>query len=221
MTETIQAIVRSLSADVQALNAISHNVANISTPGFRATRAVPDFGVQAGMQVSTSEQDGPLTQTDRGLDLALRGSGFLVVERDGQPLLTRAGMLRIDAEGWLVNPNGDQVIGEGGPIQLSTSNVRVDAHGVIWEGSQAVAQLRIVAVADPARLQPASGGYAYEGQFEEWRGSVVQGSVERSNVDVAEETIRMMEITRHSESVQRAISIYDKAMDTGINRLGE
>lgn len=221
MTDTIQAISRSLSADVQALNAISHNVANISTPGFRAVRAVPDFGAQAGLHSRVSEQDGPMAQSDRSLDVALRGPGFLVVERDGKPFLTRAGTFRIDAEGQLVNATGDRVLGEGGPVQLASADVRIDAHGTIWEGELAVARLSIVAVAEPDRLRPANGGYFYDGQFAQWQGSVVQGGVERSNVDVAEETIRMMETTRHAESVQRAISIYDKAMDTGINRLGE
>ena len=52
-------------------------------------------------------------------------------------------------------------------------------------------------------------------------GKVEQGAIEASNVDAADESIRLMELTRHVESVQRAISIYDKAMETGINRLGE
>lgn len=162
-----------------------------------------------------------MAQTDRSLDLALRGPGFLMVERDGQPFLTRAGQFRIDSEGQMVNAAGDRVLGQGGPVQLPGADVRIDAHGAIWEGDRAVAHLNIVAVAEPGRLRPANGGYFYDGEFTQWRGSVVQGSIERSNVDVAEETIRMMETTRHAESVQRAISIYDKAMDTGINRLGE
>jgi flagellar basal-body rod protein FlgG len=49
----------------------------------------------------------------------------------------------------------------------------------------------------------------------------MQGALERSNVDPAEQTVRLMETTRHAESVQRAISIYDKAMGIGINSLGE
>ena len=48
-----------------------------------------------------------------------------------------------------------------------------------------------------------------------------QGAIEQSNVDAAEETLRLIELSRHAESVQRAISIYDRTLDSGINRIGD
>ena len=47
MTDTLQAIARALSTDVQTLSTISHNVANMNTPGYRGVRAVPQFEQQA------------------------------------------------------------------------------------------------------------------------------------------------------------------------------
>jgi flagellar basal-body rod protein FlgG len=223
MTDTIDTISRSLSADVRAVNTLSHNVANINTPGFRAGRVVPDFGTTLAPRVALDLGDGALSPTGRPLDLALRGRGFFAVERDGATLLTRAGDFRLDADGHLVNSRGDRVLGEAGPIQLGdTEALRIHADGSLHANGQSVGQLKIVEVAEPARLVAASGGdYAYDGALAAWQGSVVQGALERANVDAAEQTVQLMELTRHAESVQRAISIYDKAMDVGINRLGD
>jgi flagellar basal body rod protein FlgG len=79
MTDTIQAVSRSLSADVNTLNAISHNIANINTPGFRAERSTASFQSQlegSSSTVSVDLKDGPVADTGRSLDLALRGTGF-------------------------------------------------------------------------------------------------------------------------------------------------
>ena len=79
----------------------------------------------------------------------------------------------------------------------------------------------MVDIEDAAALQAVTGGYRYKGQMTEWQGSLVQGALEQSNVDVADETIRLMETTRHLESIQRAISTYDKVLEVGINRIGD
>lgn len=223
MTDTLQAIARSLGDDVKALATISHNVANLNTPGYRGVRAVPAFDAQQPLQTAITQGDGGLAQTMRTLDLALRGPGFFVVEREGQPVLVRSGAFRVDAEGLLVDAGGDRVLGTAGPVAVPEGEpVRVDANGELWSGLQPLGQLQVVAVADAALLRPAgAGAYRYEGALAPWTGSVVQGALERANVDPADETVRLMETTRHAESVQRAISIYDKAMDIGINKLGE
>ncbi len=227
MSETLQAIARRLSADVQALSAISNNVANMHTPGYRGVRAIPQFdpgaGVGAGLRVGEAidQRDGVLAQTSNDLDVALRGPGFFVVEREGRYLLSRSGAFRKDDTGRLVTTNGDLVVGYSGHLQMPDGRVRFERDGQVFADDRPVGQLQIVAVADPSRLRPAGGGaYLYSGDLAEWKGNLVQGAIERANVDAAEETVRLMEVTRHAESIQRAISIYDKAMDTGINQLG-
>lgn len=233
MPDTLQAIARSLSADAKTLTTISHNVANMHTPGYRTVRAVPEFGAEVAkatggriegvVDIATAidQRDGALAQTDRELDVALRGPGFFVIERAGRHLLARGGAFRTDGEGRLVTAGGDSVIGDSGPLQIPAGKMRIEKDGQIFVDDRAVGQMQIVAVADASRLRAAGdGAYAYEGDLAEWKGSVVQGALERANVDAAEETVRLMETTRHAESVQRAILIYDKAMDAGINQIG-
>ena len=224
MTENIQNVTRALRADIATLNAISNNVANANTPGYRAERSVSTFQSQLdgnASAVAVDLQDGPLTVTKGPLDLALRGHGFFQVQHGNQILLSRAGNFRLDVDGTLVNANGDSVIGDSGALTLTDTVVRVDAKGEVWSGARSMGRISVVDVADSAKLAVVDGGFRYDGELTEWKGSVQQGAIEHANVDIAGETIRLMELTRHVESVQHAISIYDKAMDTGINRLGE
>jgi flagellar basal-body rod protein FlgF len=224
MTDTIQNISLSLRADIATLNTISNNVANTATPGFRAGRSIPTFESQLGgvtPPVAVDLSDGSLQLTGGPLDLALRGHGFFQVEHNGQTLLTRAGNFRMDTNGNLVNANGDTVVGGSGALTLTDNKVRIDATGEIWSGQHSLGQLKIVDVASPEKLTVADGGFSYDGELSTWKGSVQQGAIEHGNVDVAGETIRLIELTRHVESLQHAMSIYDKAMDTGINHIGE
>ena len=223
MPDTLQAISRSLGTDMQTLTEVSRNVANLNTPGYRGVRAVPDFGAATGLRIGIDATEAGLAQTARPLDLALRGDGFFAIQRDGKTLLTRNGAFHLSADGALVTSTGDVVIGNTGPLELPAGGeVRVDGRGELWVNSQSVGQLQIVGVIDPARLQPAGdGAYTYDGASGEWHGAVVQGTLERSNVDAASETIRLMEATRHAESVQHVMSLYDKTLETGINQLGE
>lgn len=226
MTDPIQSVARALGDDIATLNAISHNVANINTPGFRAEKALFGFGalLQSDRPAMARDlSDGPLKQTGSALDLALRGKGFFVVERDGAPVLVRSGQFRLDVDGMLVNARGDRVQSTAGaPIALDGKSVRVDSTGELWSGGESLGSLRLVDVQEPERLTALDGGgFRYDGEFAEWHGKVEQGAVESSNVDAAGETIRLMELVRHVESVQRAISIYDKAMETGVGRIGE
>lgn len=221
MSDLIQAVGRALNADIQGINAVSHNVANLNTPGFQGVRALPDFGGATGLNRQVELGDGPLKQTQRALDLALRGSGFFVVQRDGQTLLTRAGNFTRDADGRLVTALGDAVMTDAGELRLPEGKIGIDSDGVIRIDDERIATLSIVNIADSAKLQPVSGGYRYDGEFAPWNGSVQQGATEQSNVDAAAQTLRLMELTRHAESVQRVISIYDRTLDTGINRIGD
>ena len=224
MTDTIQAISRSLSADISTLNTISHNIANINTPGFRAERTLPSFQSQVetgSTTVSYDMADGALSNTSGTFDLALRGKGFFSIERNGETLLSRAGNFRLDAEGRLVNGQGDKVLTESGEIILTDPSVRIDNKGQLWTKDRLLGQLKLVDVKDATQLVPVDGAFRYKGELIQWKGAVQQGAVEHANVDAADESIRLMELTRHVESLQRAISIYDKAMETGINRIGE
>jgi len=113
---------------------VANNLANASTIGFRAMehkfRAVPIQGEGAPTRafvVDASVADvfdqGPLMATGRPLDVAVQGSGWIVVETpDGSEAFTRAGNLQINTNGQLQTPGGLNVQGEGGPIAIPPDN---------------------------------------------------------------------------------------------------
>lgn len=223
MSQVIPSIARYLASDVDALDALSQNVANMRTVGYRAEQQKVDF--RTGVIDNTPSldlADGSLSITGHPLDLAIRGHGFFAVNAGGQVMLTRNGQFHIDANQQLVDAAGDPVLGRAGPITLAHSNVHVDAAGNITDNGEEVDALQIVAADDPTALREMGDGlYTYAGQPGQWIGRIQQGALEQSNVSPGEEIVRLMALTRHAQSVQRAIQAYDAAMQEGINHLGD
>lgn len=223
MSNVVSGIARYLSRDVEALDVVSQNVANMRTTGYRTERLRPDFGAATlGSAPALSLADGSLDMTGRPLDLAIQGPGFFVVEVAGQEMLTRNGQFHLDAEQRLVDASGHPVLGQSGPITLAHDAVHVNVAGEIIDGDKSVDSLRVVAVDTPAALREAGDGlYTYTGAPADWNGGIHQGALEKSNVDASTEMVRLMEITRHAQSVQRALQAYDQAMQAGINHIGD
>ena len=221
MDDVIRAVGQALSTDVNGINAISHNVANLNTPGYQRIRPAQEFSRSLEPSSRMILGDGPLKQTQRTLDLGMRGQGFFVVKDGNRTLLTRAGNFTRDAEGRLATRFGEIVMTDLGELRLPEGEISIDDAGVIWNGSSRIAALSVVDVADDSRLVPTDGGYEYDGELVAWKGRVLQGAMELSNVDAAEQVLLLMELTRHVESTQRALSIYDRMLDSGINRIGE
>jgi len=223
MSNIVAGIARFLSNDVDALDVVSQNVANMRTTGYRAERLKSDFKTDAmSATPSLNLADGSLRTTGHALDVAIQGPGFFVVDVNGQPMLTRNGQFHLDANQQLVDAAGHPVMGESGPITLAHSNVHIDATGQIVDGKDKVDSLRIVGVGTPDSLREMGDGlYAYSGAPGDWNGTLHQGALEQSNVDPGVEIVRLMALTRHAQSVQRAIQAYDQALQTGINHIGD
>lgn len=224
MSNIIPGIARYLSNDVDALDVLSQNVANMRTAGYRAERLATDFRTGLLENEPTLDlADGTLSTTGHPLDLAIRGPGFFVVDVNGQSMLTRNGQFHLDADQQLVDVAGHPVLGQSGPITLEHSKVHIDAAGAITDGSDDVDTLRIVNVARPGDLREMGDGlYSYAGNDDgQFIGRIQQGALEQSNVDPGEEMVRLMSLSRHAQSIQRAIQAYDAALQEGINHLGD
>jgi len=103
------------------LSVTSHNIANVNTVGFKKSRAEfadvfqsTSYGlarntIGAGVRLSNVAQQftqGPVTQTGRGMDLAISGNGFFTLEANGKRVYSRAGNFQPDADGYVINPQG-------------------------------------------------------------------------------------------------------------------
>jgi flagellar basal-body rod protein FlgF len=207
----------------------NHNLANASTTGFRAdlsafqSRAVAGSGYASRAYATNStigwdSTQGALMSTGRDLDVGIQGPGWIAVQGpDGREAYTRAGDLRVDPSGMLMNGAGQTVLGEGGPISVPpNTSLLVGADGTIsivpvGQGPETTSQVgRIKLVNPPAEtlvrgddglFRTADGTYAAPDASVR----VATGVLESSNVNVADAMVNMIELSRHFDLQVKAM----------------
>lgn len=195
-------------------------------------------------QIFTDFASGSFEETRHPLDMAIVGEGFFVVDWlprfvdedaafdiEPEERFTRSGNFAIDGEGNLVTPNGYYVHGESGvPIHIGTADFIVETDGTIRAGDEIIDRLRIVTFEDPRVLRKQGDTlYSIFGSYDEWgefvpdaepvdiEPEIRQGFLEASNVDLARETVRMIETYRAYEINQRVISMFDETLRISVN----
>ncbi len=207
-------------ATLQRQDTLAHNLANVSTAGFRAElqafRAVPVQGSGASTRVyaleSTPGYDatpGPVAATGRNLDVAVQGNAWLAVQGlDGTEAYTRGGSLDVSADGTLTTRSGLTLLGDGGPIQVPPdSEVSIAGDGTVSartgnEAPQPVGRLKLVTPEVPLIR-------GEDGLFRGADGSdltadatarVQDGALEGSNVSPIETMVAMISAARQFEA---------------------
>ena len=203
-----------------AQTANSNNLANASTTGFRAqlvdaqSVAVGGVGLPSRVNAQLLDQGwdaspGAVTQTGKDLDISLKDGDWLAVQAsDGSEAYTRAGNLSVDAYGQLMTGSGQPVLGDNGPISVPPySSIKIGADGTIsivpaGQSPNTVAtvgRLRVVQ-AGPTQLgrgedglMRAVSGVSLDSASGE---TVVAGSLEGSNVDLATTMVTMIQLAR-------------------------
>jgi len=154
-----------------------------------------------------------MQRTGNPLDVSIDGKGYFVVQTPRGQRYSRNGAFSINGTGSLVNSEGDQVIGAAGPIifQVNDQDVNISSNGLITvrDGTGAESprgQLQIVDFNQPQTLQKdgastfAAAANANPGPAPELT-RVVQGAIEKSNVNAVAEMARMIEITRNYSDI--------------------
>lgn len=211
-------------ASMQRQDALAHNLANASTPGFRAEltafRAVPVRGDGASTRVYALEstpgynaEPGAVQPTGRNFDVALEGKAWLAVQGlDGTEAYTRAGALDVNAEGVLITKNGLTVLGDGGPINVpANAQIQIGADGTISAGvgnarPQAVGRLKLVTPEAP--LVRGTDGLFRAGEGElpaDANARLQDGALEGSNVSPIETMIAMIAAARQFEQQMKML----------------
>lgn len=220
------------------LSLIAHNLANVSTTGFRAERMLFDQAMhKAGSEQVAfvvdrasylQEAPGPVEVTSRGFDIALDGDGWFSVETDDGVRFTRDGRFHLSDEGQLVTAMGHRVLDEAGSsilIDRTGAEFSVAADGEVTLDGAALGRLGLVKFGDDQRLmREASGLYrAANDDMGEPASDVkvVQGALERSNVDPILEITRLIEASRAYESAARSGVDTHNLKRGAIERLGK
>ena len=190
-------------------------------------------GLQVGLgtrAVATSRQfsQGGLQQTTNPLDVAVKGQGFFQIQMpDGTTGYTRDGAFQVDAQGQLVTNNG-YVLQPGIVVPAQAQSVTIGGDGTVTvtlpgqSGAQTIGQIQLANFANPAGLDPkgqnlftetASSGTPTSGAPQSnGLGSLAQGFVETSNVNVVEELVSMIQTQRAYELNSKAIQTSDQML---------
>ncbi|CAK0754625.1 flagellar basal-body rod protein FlgG [Gammaproteobacteria bacterium] len=207
---------------------------NIRQPGAQSSQnTLLPSGLTLGTGVRTVATEklftqGSLTQTENSLDVAINGRGFFQILRpDGTLAYTRDGSFQVDAQGQVVTAGG-LALQPAITIPATAQSVSIGRDGVLsvqLAGQAAPQQLGTLQLADfinPTGLQPigenlfqetaASGSPQTSTPGLNGMGSVTQGAVESSNVNVVEELVNMIETQRAYEMNSKAISTVDQML---------
>jgi flagellar basal-body rod protein FlgG len=243
-----------LDAQQTQMDVVANNLANVSTNGFKRSRAVfedllyqnirqpgaqssQQTTIPSGLQIGTGVRpvaaerihtQGNLTQTGNKLDVAIQGSGFFpVLMPDGTTGYTRDGSFQTDAQGQIVTSSGF-IVQPAMTIPANATSVTIGQDGVVsvtQPGSVAPVQIGTMQLAsfiNPSGLQSngqnlyletaSSGAPSTAAPSANGSGTLGQGYVETSNVNVVEELVNMIQTQRAYEINSKAITTSDQML---------
>lgn len=219
---------------MRAQDEVAHNLANANTTGFKSElSAFQSLPVQGdGMQTRINgvaqgtgwdTTAGAQMQTGNDLDISVQGDGWIAVQgADGNEGYTRAGNLRIDADGLLTDARGNTVMGGGGPITIpQASSVKIGSDGTIsvvplGESPATIATTDRIKLVNPGNDQLTYGSdslmHMKDGSTPQADANVrvVSGAIESSNVNPSDVLVKMISLSREFEMQVRSIKTADE-----------
>jgi flagellar basal-body rod protein FlgG len=235
MLEGLYSAAAGMAAQQEQLNAISNDLANVSTSGYKSERVafsdllynnvdmagtVSTDGAGASAKViGRSEAQGSLQSTGNPLDLAIEGEGFFeVTAANGKVALTREGTFGVDSTGAIVNSQGNPLVP---PIKLpagvSPSDVSVASDGTVSAGTKTLGRIKLVTVTSPEHMLANGTGEftptaASGAPHAATGGKLQQGALEASNVNMAGDMALMVSTQRNYQLTSTAIQTESQMM---------
>jgi flagellar basal-body rod protein FlgF len=231
---------------MRAQSVNNHNLANVSTTGFRAdlaafqSRAVDGSGFASRVYATNGtigwdKTSGALLSTGRDLDIAVNGPGWIAVQGpDGKEAYTRAGDLQVDPTGQLMTATGRPVMGDGAPITVPPytsiffardGSISIVAQGQTPDTTATIGHLKLVNPPDADIERGDDGLFRMKDGSEAPPDAAVQissGTLESSNVNTADAMVNMIELARQFEMQVKAIRTAeeDAAAASQLMRMG-
>jgi flagellar basal-body rod protein FlgF len=230
-----------LVAQQRTMDITANNLANATTPGFRAERVQfsdwvdrqPSGSAVPGSRTVTYTQDratwrepqhGTLTHTGNPFDLALSADGYFTVMTKAGPRLTRDGRFGPMPGGTLADSNGNAVLDVAGkPIQLSPTDTRftIASDGSITSENGPVGKIGIVRPNDPMKMRAERATHFISDSptTPVAQPGIVQGAIEQSNVQPVMEMTRMMNDLREFQFVAQLVQAESDRQQSMIDKL--
>jgi len=233
MLEGLYSAAAGMTAQQQRIDSVANDLANVNTTGYKRTRVafrdllyvrdasgnVRSGAGTAATTVGRGFTPGVAKESGNPLDVAIQGAGFLRVRRpDGTDALTRDGSLRIDTRGRLTTQRGELVQpAVTVPAGTPESDVRIAGDGTVSVNDRPVGRIQLVTVRSPEALQSVGDSLfrttAASGNAQALpAGRLEQGSIEASNVDVADAMSEMIDAQRSFQLASRAVQMQDQLL---------
>jgi flagellar basal-body rod protein FlgF len=212
-----------LRARLESLDLLANNIANNSTGGYKADREFYSLYIAPEALESPNPtampliekpwidlSQGPLRSTGNSLDLALSGTGFFSVDGPSGALYTRSGNFHLAADGRLVTPEGYAVRGASGALTLAASRpVEILHDGTVQQDGQIIGQLAIADFTASAVAKRGNNNFVAGAApgAPPAATTVEQGHLEDSNAGSAEGAVRLVNIMRQFEMLQKAAQL--------------
>jgi len=230
MSQLTSEVNTSITALTREFETITHNLANVSTVGYKRRSNAFSISVETEEPYSPGTVDldslfdfsqGDMVETGRPLDFALYGKGFFTIETPEGLLYTRNGMFSTDQNGQIVDSVGRIVAGESGPIavpnNIAISQLHVSSDGAISAGRTRIGKFLLVDFADNEGELVPTGDSCYrmpDGSIEPVEAEnlvVKQKFQEASNVKIIEELVDMIFVTRLYQANMKSITSQQEA----------
>ncbi len=232
MSSITEQVSTSIDALTREFNIIAHNLANVSTVGYK--RQCNAFSKSLSVQDPESYSpgtielnsvfdfsQGSMVETGRPLDVALYGRGLFVIETPDGPLYTRNGTFQTNQNNQIVDSLGRLVAGEAGPLtvpgSVGISQLSVSSDGSISAGGAAIGKFRLVDFQDDQDKLVPMGNSCYQmpdvniAPVPAERLVVKQGYQEASNVQIIDELVDMILVSRLYEANMKSLSAEKEA----------
>ena len=222
----------SIDALTKEFDIIAHNLANVSTVGFKRRCNAFSKSLEAqdtetyspgtiDLNSAFDFSQGSVVETGRPLDFALHGKGFFVIETPEGPLYTRNGTFQTNQNSQIVDSQGRIVAGQAGPITIpgntGISQLSISSDGTISAGEIAIGKFRLVDFNDNDNKLVPTGDSCYRMPDENIQPVeaeqlvVKQGYQEASNVQIIDELVDMILVSRLYEANMKSITAEQQA----------
>lgn len=218
-------------SNMAQLDNISNNLANADTIGYKKDeitfkaylekefRNYNSNDIKKGKHIGYMETalvadetkplitQGPIEETNNPFDFAISGDGFFKIERNSKIYYSRNGEFKRSSDGYLMTSDGDYVLDQNNKHIQIPNNFKVDNEGNIYNGSQFTGQkIAIVNIENPSKfgINLFTGKEKVSNNYK-----VIQGSIEKSNVNTLKEMINLINANRTFNILEKSIQTQD------------